>query len=205
MLVHFSGQGGSSLLVSSELWRPLERGEGVPHTHTEVEFQCSACRRDLGHAVPLFFPRRPSLGWVSPPPAAAEACPAGEPSSRLALGRCPLSLGQPPPPSPALLSQVAGRSLCCNRHLCALAGAEPLPGAPFPLAWQHPAGLRGTHQASGQRSPGPPPCLRALHGSTSPLICASLLPEIYYIKGGFPGGAHGKEPTCQCRSHETWV
>ena len=22
---------------------------------------------------------------------------------------------------------------------------------------------------------------------------------------GFPGGASGKEPTCQCRRHETWV
>ena len=22
---------------------------------------------------------------------------------------------------------------------------------------------------------------------------------------GFPGGASGKEPTCQCRKHETWV
>ena len=22
---------------------------------------------------------------------------------------------------------------------------------------------------------------------------------------GFPGGTRGKEPTCQCRRHETWV
>ena len=28
---------------------------------------------------------------------------------------------------------------------------------------------------------------------------------VYYIHMGFPGGASGKEPTCQCRRHRTWV
>ena len=27
----------------------------------------------------------------------------------------------------------------------------------------------------------------------------------YEVKRGFSGGAGGKEPTCQCRRHETWV
>ena len=27
----------------------------------------------------------------------------------------------------------------------------------------------------------------------------------YEVKRGFSGGASGKEPTCQCRRHETWV
>ena len=25
------------------------------------------------------------------------------------------------------------------------------------------------------------------------------------VPRGFPGGASGKEPACQCRRHETWV
>lgn len=88
------------------------QGEGKaspPHTP-----RCSLSARPAAgtsaRPCPLSFPRRPSVGWTSPPSAAAEACSAGEPPSRLALGWSPLCLGQPHP-SPALLSLVAGRSL----------------------------------------------------------------------------------------------
>ena len=109
LLVHLSGRGVilAGWLASSG--GPQGEGTASP-THTRIVVSARPAAGTSAVPCPLSFPRRPSVGWTSPPSAAAEACPAGEPSSRLALGWSPLCLG-PPHPSPALLSPVAGRSL----------------------------------------------------------------------------------------------
>ena len=38
-----------------------------------------------------------------------------------------------------------------------------------------------------------------------PSPCTTPSCNHYWCMRGFPGGTSGKEPTCQCRKHETWV
>ena len=49
-------------------------------------------------------------------------------------------------------------------------------------------------------------CAKVMRLPESSKVCFEEPIERQCVQSwGFPGGASGKEPTCQCRKHETWV